>query len=115
MSRANRRNTKPARPHNEQSPAEPRQNDGAAPRLLSMFPTPLPPAIGLAIEQQVRAISCLASKTARDIVNIGQTLEFVREQVGRERFQSWLRQEFPQSSAVASNYMRAARQFGEVE
>lgn len=62
-------------------------------------------------QQEAGSIRRLLEKTAVNIVQIGLRLQLVRESLGREYFQEWLRGEFQWSQSVASNYMRAAVAF----
>lgn len=66
-------------------------------------------------EEEARAIKGLLAKTASNIVQIGLRLQWVREQIGREHFQEWLKAEFDWSQSVASNFMRTASVFAEVD
>jgi hypothetical protein len=68
-----------------------------------------------AVREETEMIRGLLAKTAANIVQIGLRLQFVRNRLGREHFQDWLRAEFRWSQSVASNYMQAARVFGDTE
>jgi hypothetical protein len=48
-------------------------------------------------------------------VQIGLRLQFVRDRLGREHFQPWLKAEFHWSQSTASNYMRAAKAFAHLD
>lgn len=65
--------------------------------------------------QEAEAIRRLLEKTAMNIVQIGLLLRLVHGVLGREHFQQWLQQEFQWSQSVASNYMRAAERFAEID
>lgn len=65
--------------------------------------------------QEAEAIRRLLEKTAMNIVQIGLRLRLVHDVLGREHFQQWLRQEFQWNQSVASNYMRAAERFSELD
>ncbi len=67
------------------------------------------------IQDETRAIKGLVVNTASNIIQIGLRLQLVRDCIGRSHFQQWLRQEFRWSQSIASNYMRAAAVFGDVD
>ena len=67
------------------------------------------------IEDQAQAIRGLLENTTKNVIQIGVRLQFVRNRIGRDCFQGWLRSEFQWSQPVASNYMAAAREFSELD
>lgn len=75
----------------------------------------LPASVQRAVREQAESIQGLLAKSAVNVVQIGLRLQFVRDRLGRAHFQSWLKAEFAWSQPVASNYMRAARTFGELD
>jgi hypothetical protein len=66
-------------------------------------------------QQQANAIRSLLKSTAESVVEIGKRLQQVRDAIGRDCFQAWIRAEFRFSQSVASNYMRAAAEFGKLD
>lgn len=66
-------------------------------------------------EEEAHAIRALLADTARNIVQIGLRLQWVREHIGRDHFQEWLRAEFDWSRSTAAKFMRAADVFADVE
>lgn len=74
----------------------------------------LPSAIRRDLQQETMAIHSLIEQTIRNIVQIGLRLQLVRDQLGRSSFQNWLSSEFRWSQSVASNYMRVASVFQDV-
>lgn len=75
----------------------------------------LPASLQREVQEQAEAVRGLLAMTARNVVQIGIRLQFVRDRIGRENFQPWLRTEFQWSQSVASNYMRAAKTFSETD
>jgi Protein of unknown function (DUF3102) len=68
-----------------------------------------------AAREQAAAIRGLLTNTAKAIVEIGRRLQQVRDAIGRDKFQGWIKAEFRLSQSVASNYMRAAANFGDLD
>jgi hypothetical protein len=68
-----------------------------------------------AIQDETKVIRNLVVATARNVVQIGLHLKFVRKYLGRDYFQAWLRAEFRWSQSVASNYMRTADVFCDID
>jgi hypothetical protein len=66
-------------------------------------------------QEDARAIRGLLERSGAAVVEIGKRLCAVHERIGRNDFQKWLKAEFRWSQSVASNYMQAARAFGEVD
>lgn len=75
----------------------------------------VPLSLRKAVREQAAAIQALLAKTAISVVQIGLRLQFVRDRLGRERFGPWVKAEFAWSQPTASNYMRAAKTFGELD
>jgi hypothetical protein len=75
----------------------------------------LPASVGREVRERTASIHGLLAKTSLNVVQIGLQLRVVREAVGRDRFQPWLKAEFQWSQSVASNYMRAAKAFAELD
>lgn len=67
------------------------------------------------IREQARVIRGLLGRTAGHVIQIGLRLQMVRKDIGRDNFQDWLQEEFSWSQSVASNYMRAAAAFGQLD
>jgi len=67
------------------------------------------------VQEESDAIRHLLVNTVTSIVQIGLRLQFVRRCLGRSYFQAWLAAEFRWSQSVASNYMRAAAVFANVD
>ena len=67
------------------------------------------------VKQEADSIRRLLAQTSTNIVQIGIRLHIVRTDIGPERFQDWLKAEFQWSQPVASNYMRAAAVFRDVD
>lgn len=68
-----------------------------------------------AVCEHAEAIHALLARSAANVIQIGLRLQAVREVLGRSHFQPWLRSEFRWSQPVASNYMRAARAFSDLD
>lgn len=61
-----------------------------------------------------KAIKSNLQKATTAIVDVGKKLLVVRDQLSDEEWRTWLEAEFSWSQAQASNYMRSAQQFGEL-
>ena len=57
----------------------------------------------------------IISNTAEGIVEIGKRLQTVKKTIGIRLFNEWLKEEFLWSQATASNYMRTADKFGNLD
>jgi len=66
-------------------------------------------------EEHAAAIRGLMKTTAEAIVDIGRRLQQVRHAIGANKFQAWIKAEFRIGQPVASNYMRAAAEFGDLD
>ncbi|MBA3315286.1 MAG: DUF3102 domain-containing protein [Planctomycetaceae bacterium] len=64
-------------------------------------------------EAEAVRIKGLLEKTGATIVEIGRRLIAVREALGPSKFAAWLAAEFQWQQPMASNYMQAARRFGQ--
>jgi hypothetical protein len=67
------------------------------------------------VQEHATAIRVLMKTTAEAIVEIGKRLQAVRDAIGASKFQAWIKAEFRIGQPVASNYMRAAAEFGELD
>jgi hypothetical protein len=75
----------------------------------------LPVSVGREVRERTASIHGLLARSSANVTQIGLQLWVVRQAVGRERFQPWLRAEFQWSRSVASNYMRAAKGFADLD
>ncbi len=66
------------------------------------------------VRKEAGEIRGFLENTAVNIVQIGYRLNSVHERIGRSRFQAWLAAEFQWDQSTASNYMRAAAVFCDV-
>lgn len=66
------------------------------------------------MQEEAAAIQKLIVQASRNVVQIGLRLLHVHECLGRGKFNAWLFAEFRWHRSTASNYMRAAAQFGDV-
>jgi len=63
------------------------------------------------VQQQTSEIRTLMRRTAQDIINIGQKLISVKEQLGHGQFRNWLKAEFDWSVRTAARFMQVATKF----
>lgn len=63
----------------------------------------LPDSVQEAVREQTELIQRLLEKTSTEIVQIGLQLKVVRDRLGQERFQPWLRSELLSSQLAATN------------
>lgn len=84
------------------------------------IPTPASPGFDYAtldaetrsvVQQQTSGIKTLMRRTAQDIINIGQKLIEVKEQLGHGQFRTWLKAEFDWSVRTAARFMQVATKF----
>lgn len=68
-----------------------------------------------AAKDSAKAIHGLLEKTGQAVVEIGRRLIAVHAALGPATFDAWLRCEFEWNQPLASQYMRAAKAFGDVE
>jgi hypothetical protein len=83
----------------------------AAPFDYALFPA----SVQKSVREQVQTIHGLLARTSVNVVQIGLRLQFVRDRLGRLHFRPWLKAEFAWSQSTASNYMRAAKTFGDLD
>jgi len=65
----------------------------------------------IVIQQRTSEIKSLMRRTAQDIINIGQKLVEVKEQLGHGQFRNWLKAEFDWSVRTAARFMQVATKF----
>jgi hypothetical protein len=76
--------------------------------------TTLSPKIRVVVQQHANEIKSLMRRTAQDVINIGQKLLDVKEQLGHGHFEAWLRAEFNWGQWTARKFMQVTRQFKSV-
>ncbi|WP_407884041.1 DUF3102 domain-containing protein, partial [Scytonema sp. NUACC26] len=54
----------------------------------------------IVVQQHTKEIKSLMRRTAQDIINIGQKLLEVKEQLGHGHFETWLKSEFDWSESA---------------
>ncbi len=92
------------------------QHDGQFPAVTDAFDySCIATSVRNQVQDETQAIRTLVVSTANNIIQIGLRLQLVRQCMGRQPFQAWLRAEFQWSQSVASNYMRAAAVFANVD
>lgn len=67
------------------------------------------------VKKHADTIHQLLERTAEAVAEIGRRLIEVRASMDGTQFQAWLNAEFRWSQSVASNYMRVAEQFGDLD
>lgn len=65
----------------------------------------------IVVQQRASEIKSLMRRTAQDIINIGQLLIEVKQQLGHGNFRSWLKSEFNWSVSAATKFMQVAVHF----
>jgi hypothetical protein len=65
----------------------------------------------IVIQQRTSEIKSLMRRTGQDIINIGQKLVEVKEQLGHGQFRNWLKAEFDWSVRTAARFMQVATKF----
>lgn len=65
----------------------------------------------IVLEQRTDEIKSLIRRSANDIIDIGQKLSEVKEQLGHGSFMNWLKSEFNWSVATATRFMQVSEQF----
>jgi hypothetical protein len=65
----------------------------------------------IVVEQRTGEIKSLIRRTATDIIDIGQKLSEVKEQLGHGSFMNWLKSEFNWSISTATRFMQVSEQF----
>ena len=73
--------------------------------------TILSPKTRTLVQQHTDEIKSLMRRTAQDIINIGQKLMEVKEQLGHGQFRNWLKVEFDWSVRTAARLMQVATKF----
>ena len=63
------------------------------------------------VQQHTSEIRTLMCRTAQDIIDIGQKLIEVKEQLGHGKFRNWLKAEFDWSVRTATRFMQVAMKF----
>jgi len=66
------------------------------------------------VQQYAYEIKSLMRRSAHDVINIGQKLVEVKEQLGHGHFEAWLRAEFNWGQWTARKFMQVTRQFKSV-
>ena len=67
------------------------------------------------VQRHAEQIHQLLERTTETIVEIGRRLIEVHSEIGRSRFQAWLKAEFRWSQPTASQFMSIAEQFGHLD
>ena len=67
--------------------------------------------IRIVVKQRTSEIKTLMRRSAQDIVDIGQKLIEVKEQLEHGNFRKWLKAEFKWSVSAATRFMQVAEQF----
>lgn len=68
----------------------------------------------IVVQQHTSEIKTLMCRTAQDIINIGQNLILVKEQLGHGQFRNWLKAEFDWGVWTATKFMQVAEKFESV-
>ena len=68
----------------------------------------------IVVLERTREIKNLLRRTAQDIIEIGQKLIEVKQQLGHGNFRSWLQAEFDLSLSAATKFMQVYEQFKNV-
>ena len=68
-----------------------------------------------AVQVRAKEIKSLLERTARNIVDIGNHLIAVKEQLPYGMFKGWIYAEFRWSAAHAVRFIQVARRFGELD
>lgn len=71
----------------------------------------LPAETRIVVQQRTSEIRSLMKRTASDIIEIGQKLIEVKDQLGHGKFGAWLEAEFAWSDRTAQKFMRVADSF----
>jgi hypothetical protein len=67
------------------------------------------------VREHATAIRGLMKTAAEAIIEIGKRLTQVHGEIGPAKFYAWIKAEFRIGQPVASNYMRAAAEFGDLD
>lgn len=73
--------------------------------------TNLDSEVRIVVQQRTSEIKTLMRRTTQDIIDIGQKLTEVKEQLGHGNFLNWLQHEFEWEGRTARNFMRVAETF----
>ncbi len=65
----------------------------------------------IVVQKRTSEIKSLMRRTAQDILDIGQKLTEVKQQLGHGNFEAWLKAEFEWSEWTARKFIQVARQF----
>jgi hypothetical protein len=71
----------------------------------------LTPQVRVLVQGKTSEPKSLIHRNAYDIIDIGQKLTEVKEQLGHENFRTWLKAEFDWSLRTAARFMQVATQF----
>ncbi|MBW4431131.1 MAG: DUF3102 domain-containing protein [Pelatocladus maniniholoensis HA4357-MV3] len=71
----------------------------------------LEPETQIVVQQHTHKIRTLIRRSARDIIDIGQNLISVKEQLEHGQFRNWLKAEFDWSVRTAARFMQVATKF----
>lgn len=71
----------------------------------------LNPQVRIMVEGKTSELKGLMRRSAQDIINIGQKLVEVKEQLGHGNFRAWLKTEFDWSLRTAARFMQVSTQF----
>ncbi|GJD22786.1 hypothetical protein RIVM261_077420 [Rivularia sp. IAM M-261] len=71
----------------------------------------LSPQVQILVQEKTSELKSLMRRSAQDIIDIGQKLAEVKEQLGHGNFRAWLKAEFDWSVRTAARFMQVATQF----
>ncbi|MDJ0618191.1 MAG: DUF3102 domain-containing protein [Calothrix sp. MO_192.B10] len=71
----------------------------------------LSPKVQIIVQDKTSELKSLMRRSIQDIIDIGQKLIEVKEQLGHGNFRAWLKAEFDWSIRTASRFMQVATQF----
>jgi hypothetical protein len=71
----------------------------------------LTPQVRILVQGKTSEPKSLIRRNAYDIIDIGQKLTEVKEQLGHENFRTWLKAEFDCSVRTATRFIQLATQF----
>lgn len=96
-------------PNNELSTESPQQQ--LTSKIQSFDYTVLTPEVRDLVQNKTSELKGLMRRSAQDIIDIGQKLIEVKEQLGHGNFSTWLKAEFDWSARTAARFMQVASQF----
>ena len=73
--------------------------------------TTLTPQVRVLVQDKTFELKSLIRRSAQDIINIGQNLIEIKEQLGHGNFRTWLKAEFNWSVRTATRFMQVATKF----